>query len=256
MSSSLEIKRFNPKTMRDGSVSVMIARRGSGKSVLIKDIMYHKKHMSGIVFSGTEAGNSYFGKFVPSVFVYDEFNPDALQRLVDRQRKLKKEGNADPVFVVMDDCAFDRKFMNSKLLREISFNGRHYSICMILSSQWAMDMPPSLRGNIDYVFILRDNLYRERLWRNFFPFVQSLEIFNRIMDVCTDDYGCLVLDNTGSSSEIFHYKANMNREFRMGPPSYWGFNKQRFNPKYDDDDDDSKDKKKKGGTIAIKVIRK
>jgi hypothetical protein len=255
MSSSLEIKRFNPKNMRDGCVAVMIARRGSGKSVLIKDILFHKRHMSGIVFSGTEAGNGFFGEFVPSVFVYDEFNPDALQRLVDRQRKLKKIDKADPVFVVMDDCAFDRKFMNSKLLREIAFNGRHYSICMILSSQWAMDLPPSLRGNIDYVFILRDNLYRERLYKNFFPFIESLDAFNKIMDACTDDFGCLVLDNTGSNSEIFHYKAKMNRDFRMGPPSFWGYNKQRFNPKYDDDDN-ANETKKKGATISIKVTRK
>jgi hypothetical protein len=252
---SIEIKRFSPKTMKEGSVACMIARRGSGKSVLIKDIMFFKKHLSGIVFSGTEAGNNFFGKFVPSVFVYDEFNPDALQRLVDRQRRLKKDDKCDPCFVILDDCAFDRKFMNSKLLRELAFNGRHYSIMLIISSQWALDLPPSLRGNVDYVFILRDNLYRERLYKNFFPFIDSLDAFNKIMDACTEDYGCLVLDNSGSNSEIFHYKAKMNREFRMGPPAYWGFNKQRFNPKYDDDDN-AKEMKKKGATISIKVMRK
>lgn len=253
---SIEIKKFDPRTMKDGSVSVMIARRGSGKSVLIKDIMYYKRHLAGIAFSGSESGNNFFGSFMPAVFIYDEFDQDALQRLVDRQKKLKKEDKADPVFVILDDCAFDTKFMNSRLLRFLSFNGRHYNIMLILSSQWALTLPPSMRGNVDYVFILRDNLYRERLYKSFFTFISSLDTFNKIMDVCTDDYGCLVLDNSGSNSEIFHYKAKMNRNFRLGPPSYWGFNKQRFNPKYDDDDDDGKDTKKKGSTIAIKVIRK
>ena len=55
---NLRLKKFDPSKMADDSVSVFIARCRSGKSVLIKDIMSHKKHIpAGIVLSGTEEGN-------------------------------------------------------------------------------------------------------------------------------------------------------------------------------------------------------
>jgi hypothetical protein len=257
---TLEIKKFDPSKLGDGCVIVMIAKRASGKSVLIKDLLFHKRKSlpSGVVFAGTESGNGFFGKFIPDLFVYNEFDADALGRLVNQQRRLSKQGRADPAFVILDDCAFDRKFMNSKLMRECIFNGRHYGLWICMSSQWAMDLPPSFRSNIDYVFILKDNLYRERLHKNFFPFIPTLDTFNRIMDVCTADYGCLVLDNNSHSTNIseciYHYKAKPDRDFKMGSAALWGFHKQKYNSKYDDEDDVAPPSKK-GGKVSMRITK-
>ena len=55
---NLQLKKFNPATMSDDRVCVFIGKRNTGKSTLVKDIMYHKKHLpAGIVLSGTEEGN-------------------------------------------------------------------------------------------------------------------------------------------------------------------------------------------------------
>ena len=43
-SMNLQLKKFDPSKMADDAVSVFIAKRRSGKSVLMKDIMYHKRH--------------------------------------------------------------------------------------------------------------------------------------------------------------------------------------------------------------------
>ena len=47
---NLQLKKFDPKKMGDDRICVFIGKRNTGKSYLIRDIMYHKKHIpTGIV---------------------------------------------------------------------------------------------------------------------------------------------------------------------------------------------------------------
>jgi len=83
-----------------------------------------------------------------------------------------------------------------------------------------------MRGNIDYVFVLKDNIIanRERLHRNFFGMIPNFEMFQQIMNQCTENYECLVLDNTSVSNEIedcvFWYKAKPRDNFLVGDARY------------------------------------
>lgn len=261
-SGNLAIKKFNPKTMHDHCVILMVAKRRSGKSELVKDLLYFKRHMSAcIAMSGTESGNGFYGTFLPPLFVYNEFDAAALQRIVDRQRRLTKEGKAQAVGIVLDDCGYDKKTLNSKIMRELLFNGRHYKITLFICAQYVLDLSPGLRANIDYCFALKENVYREKLFKNFFPMCGNLATFNAIMDVVTKDYGCLVLDNSSNSSKledcIFWYRANVNRPpFRIGHPSYWGFSRVRC--REDDVDEEGEDVSSRKGAsqgIVVKKVR-
>ena len=61
--------------MGDDKVCVFIGKRGTGKSTLITDILWHKRHLSaGIAMSGTEDGNGHFKQFIPDLFVYNDYN--------------------------------------------------------------------------------------------------------------------------------------------------------------------------------------
>ena len=73
--------------MGDNRVLVFIGKRGTGKTTLVTDILYHKKHIPvGIVMSGTEEGNSYYQQFVPDLFVYNEYNPEVVDTVINRQK--------------------------------------------------------------------------------------------------------------------------------------------------------------------------
>ena len=86
---NLQLKKFKPETMSDDRVCVFIGKRNTGKSTLVKDIMFHKKHIpAGIVLSGTEEGNHFYGEFIPDLFVYGEYDREAIERVISRQRKL------------------------------------------------------------------------------------------------------------------------------------------------------------------------
>lgn len=105
--------------------------------------------------------------------------------------------------------------------------------------QYCMDLSPDLRANVDYVFILRENVIqnREKLYKSFFGIFPTFDMFNQVMNACTENYDCLVLDNTSKSNKIqdcvFWYKASMRKNFRIGSAEMWNYHKKNYNPKYE-----------------------
>jgi len=120
---NLSIKKFDIKTIPEHPVVVCIAKRRSGKSFLIRDWLYQlrKRYTAGIVMSATEDGNRFYEKMgIPKAFIYTEFDEDALEKLVERQRRATKKGVAKPVFVVLDDIAYNKSIFNRNVIRYVS----------------------------------------------------------------------------------------------------------------------------------------
>lgn len=214
---TLQLKKFDPAKMADDKTCVFIGKRGTGKSTLVTDILWHKRHLpAGIAMSGTEEGNGHFRQFIPDLFVYSKYDRQAIENLVARQKALVARLGKDrtpPVFLLMDDCMYERSFMRDECIRELFMNGRHFKIFFMMTTQYVMDMTPMIRSNTDYVFVLRDNVKqnRENLYKAFFGMFPSQAAFNAVMDACTENYECLVLNNTSTSNKIqdcvFWYKA-------------------------------------------------
>jgi|LauGreDrversion4_2_1035121.scaffolds.fasta_scaffold67209_2 hypothetical protein len=52
----------------------MIGKRGTGKSSLVKDLLYyHSSIPIASVISATEHANRFYGDFVPGIFIHDEY---------------------------------------------------------------------------------------------------------------------------------------------------------------------------------------
>lgn len=240
----LRLRKFNPSVIKSGSVCVVIGKRNTGKSVLAKDIMFHKRDdlPQGIVLSGTEEGNCFYGGWIPDSFVYNDFDRNAIQTLIATQKKRRKAGTLEPVFLILDDCMYDKKLLKEKCMRYLFMNGRHLNIFLLLTAQYCGDLGPDIRTNIDYVFVLRDNITsnRERLFKNFFGLMPSFASFCQLMDGTTEKYHCLVLDNTSQSNNmedcLFWYKARADHSFRMGSPAVWRFHQSNYNPNHDETD--------------------
>ena len=65
---TLELKRFDMKsisfksTEAKGPVVVLIGKRDTGKSFLVRDLLFHHQGIPiGTVISGTEEGNGFYG---------------------------------------------------------------------------------------------------------------------------------------------------------------------------------------------------
>jgi len=74
MSRELELGKFNMNSIsfkpdeNKGPVVVLIGRRDTGKSYLVRDLLYHHQDIPiGTVISGTEAGNGFYCQHIPKL---------------------------------------------------------------------------------------------------------------------------------------------------------------------------------------------
>ena len=235
----IELSRFNMDDIKDDKVVVLIGKRDTGKSFLCKDILYHHTNIPvGQVISGTEAANDFYSKMVPKLFIHEEYNPGIITNILKRQKmmldKSKSNNAVDPrAFLVFDDCLYDNTWTKDKNVRSLFMNGRHYKILFMITMQYALGIPPNLRTNIDYVFILRENYVsnRKRLYEHYAGMFPNFEMFCQVMDQCTENYECLVINNNAKSNklsdQVFWYKADDHDDFKLGSREYWEYDRQR-----------------------------
>jgi len=278
---TLELKKFDMKSISfkpnesKGPVVVLIGKRDTGKSFLVRDLLYYHQDIPiGTVISGTEEGNGFYGKMVPKLFIHTEYNTAIIENILKRQRnvlkQIKKEmetykrSSIDPrTFVILDDCLYDNTWSRDKMMRLLFMNGRHWKVILIITMQYPLGIPPTLRTNIDYVFILRENYIanRKRIYENYAGMFPTFESFCQVMDQCTENYECLVINNNSKSNklhdQVFWYKADNHGDFRLGSKEFWELSKTM---KDDDDEeqyDPNKSKKRNAGPkINVKKANK
>ena len=273
---SLELKRFTMSSISfkpnesNGPVVVLIGRRNTGKSYLVRDLLfYHQDIPIGVVVAGTEEGNGFYGKMVPKLFIHNEYNTAIIENILKRQKsvlkQIKKEfetfkkSTIDPrAFVILDDCLYDGAWTRDKMMRLLFMNGRHWKIMLIITMQYPLGIPPTLRTNIDYVFILREPYIanRKRIYENYAGMFPTFEAFCQVMDQCTENYECLVINNNAKSNklqdQVFWYKADAHNDFKLGSKEFWELSKGMT----DDDEEEQYDPnntKKRGQGPKINV---
>jgi len=275
---SLNLKKFK---MRDisfkpgeakGPVIVLLGRRDTGKSVLVRDILFHHQEIPiGTVIAGTEEGNGFYGKMVPKIFIHHEYNTAIIENIlkrqkavlkeIDREVQLYKKSTIDPrTFTILDDCLYDGSWTRDKLMRLLFMNGRHWKIMLIITMQYPLGVPPILRTNIDYVFILRDNYIanRKRIYENYAGMFPTFELFCQVMDQCTENYECLVIHNNSKSNQlidqVFWYKANPAiPAFKLGAKQFWELSEKYQSSSTAEPEYDPSKTKKRGGGPAVRV---
>lgn len=236
---NLNLRKFDMKSIPQDAVCIFIGRRRTGKSTLVRDLLYHHQNIpAGCVISGTEESNSFYGKMIPPIFIHGEYNPMILANYVKRQklimaRIVKEEQSGgksriDPrSFFILDDCMYDDSWTHDKNIRYLFMNGRWLKVFFIITMQYPLGIPPALRTNVDYVFILRESYLtnRKRIFENYGGAFPTFEFFCQVMDQCTNNYECLVINNAVQSNKledcIFWYKAEIHGEFRLGAAEFW-----------------------------------
>lgn len=275
---NMELKKFDMKSISfkpnesKGPVIVLIGRRDTGKSFLVRDLLYYHQDIPiGTVISGTEEGNGFYGKLVPKLFIHNEYNTAIIENILKRQRQVLKQvkkemeqfkrSTIDPrTFVILDDCLYDNTWAKDKMMRLLFMNGRHWKVMLLITMQYPLGIPPTLRTNIDYVFILREPYIanRKRIYENYAGMFPTLDSFCQVMDQCTENFECLVINNNSKSNklqdQVFWYKADAHNDFRLGSKEFWELSKQ-----INDDDEEGEQyepnnvkKRGQGQKIAVK----
>jgi hypothetical protein len=276
--STVQLKKFDMKSITfkadeaegeaKGPVIVLLGKRDTGKSFLISDIMYYFQTIPiGTVISGTEMGNRFYEKLVPKIFIHHEYSNGIIQNVLIRQKQIVNKRNEQMskyngktnidarAFVIMDDCLYDDKWAREKLMRLMFMNGRHWKLLLIISLQYPLGVPPILRTNIDYVFILRENIrgIREKIWRNYASMFHTLDSFCEVMDQTTQNYECLVIHNGSKSNnlsdQVYWYKASRHPEYKLCSKEFWDLSKDLPDA---EDEEYNPSNSKKGPHLTVK----
>lgn len=235
----VNLRKFDITRITDDKVVVFIGKRNTGKSHMVKNLLYyHRNTPAAVVISPTERANKFYGNIVPPLFIYDDYTPETVDRFCRRQmmymQQIRKEeqmfrtSDKDPrAILIMDDCMYDNSWIKDKNVRMLFMNGRHYKVLFLITMQFPLGMPPSLRLQVDFVFILRDNVIqnRKKTYESFAGMFKTFDLFCEVMDQCTEDYTCLVIDISSKSNrleeQVFWYRAEPVPDFRLCDDKWW-----------------------------------
>lgn len=276
----LHLKRFDISTIPDDATVVLIGKRNTGKSTLVLDLLkQHRDIPLGTVVSPTETANHFYGDIVPCMFIHEEVSPTLLANVVKRQQiamreihraeqaygKDSRQAKAiDPrAFLILDDCMYDsHSWVKDKNMRYILMNGRHIRVFFVLCMQYPLGIPPILRAQLDYIFVLREQVVsnRKRIYDNYAGMFPSFEVFCQVMDQTTENFECLVIKNNAKSNkledQVFWYKADIHEPYKIGARQYWKLSKE-IQEQQDERDADNEEfdahtiRKKKGPLISV-----
>ena len=242
MDETIVVNKFDLNSMVKNPTILLNAKRGSGKSVCIKHLLWYFGNVlhypAGILCSKSESVDPFYQDFFPDSFIYDSCSDELFTKILRRQSKLiennKKcimngEQTKDSrLIIVLDDVISDAKsWKNSEALGEIMFNGRHYDITFILAVQDVVAVGPAIRLNFDYVFLFKNDVKNEidKIYKYYGGVFLNAKVFNGVVQKTTEDYGILVLIKRGEKSnalndKIARFKADVNLK-----PSMFGCNK-------------------------------
>ena len=256
----MKIKELEWDVVPDAAVVVCIGRRKSGKTVNIIDIFYKKRNSfrMGLVFCGSKATVKQYEAHFPASFIYDGYHSAVVGAVIDKQERDVEMNCAKPIFILIDDCMWAKKsLLSDPNIRRLFMNGRHSLIFFVLSMQYAVDLPPSLRSQIDFTLLSREKnpQNRDRLFRSYNVCFRTFEEFDRCMMQCTLNHETFVLcngsdtDSDNPEDNVFWWKSKFDpdgRRFRVNKNgTWWAYHKKLFNSNHFD--------KTLSGTIITKI---
>ena len=241
----LKLKKFNPVTISDngllGCFIVLIGRRNSGKSTLMKDLLGRMTDIDIVIgVSPTDDTNQLMTECIPKAFVFREASEDFLKNIMESQQKRWSDNKKGlELCICLDDVAWDTAFFNSKTFKQLCFNGRHMHITVILAMQYALCIPPPIRAQVDLCITMSEKMLsnRKKLWEQFFGMMTFTE-FCQIMDKTTNGFECLCLWNRSRSNELdtmlYWYVAcyDFSKNVKTSNACFWTLSEHYCNSKH------------------------
>lgn len=250
-SDKLPIKRFEFTQFQANPTIIIIAKRGSGKSWIVRAIIQHFKTVpAGIIISPTDRMSSFYGDFFPESFIFYEYRSEVIEKLLYRQQAIiekakekAKEGKIidTRAFLIMDDCLSDKgSWANDKPIKQVMFDGRHYKLIFILTMQFPLGIKPELRSNFDYIILLADDFISniKKMYDHYAGMFECFAIFRQVYAQLTQENGAMVIVNRGAKGQlcdkVYWYRAPdlTGQKIECGCKQFKKFHSLNYNEKW------------------------
>jgi hypothetical protein len=227
----MELRKFDVGATKPHRTWLIIGARGTGKSKMLQDIIYHtrERYDVGMAMTATTSTANDLRKFLPSRLIYkDGYNFEKADKMLQVCKKMVARGKGKSLLNIQDDVMFESGVLKSKTQKELHFNGRHALTTQVSTTQYCMDIPSNIRGNIDYILALRETTVsnKKKLYEFFFGSFPSFKEFDRVFMHATREFGALVIDKTQPTADIensiFYYRARTDLPpFRVGRQGFF-----------------------------------
>ena len=222
-SKELQFNEFDLSTLCAHPSICIIAKRGSGKSWIVMNILDHmskskcpSKFMENtLIISKTEQMNTFYKHIFPQATILFDYNKNDIQRYFTKINNLtENEFNEYSGSVVFDDCLSSKgNWMKDPEIRELFYNSRHYKTTFIVTMQFPLGIAPELRTNFDYIFLLYEdfNSNQKKIYNQYAGMFPTFNLFIKYFLQLTDDFGSMVINNRGARgtilNKVFSFKA-------------------------------------------------
>ena len=252
------LRTFNPKEqLPENFVILICAKRGSGKTFLLKDLLYDFRNDFEKVYLFCKTANLQASvdndpyDFIPKENITDHFDSAKIEKIMEECENLRLRNNWEDkrnrvnnkVLIILDDLVNDPEVTNSKVLRDIATRGRHSCISLIMLSQILSSrggFHTSIRNNIDcYIsFTIFDKDTKDLVSKCYLSLVDLKLgecLLNKVPQL--EPFTCFVMmlrqaDNqihvTKYEDYVFKYKAKTPRHFVMGKKKSMRFTDNLF----------------------------
>lgn len=226
----VDIRPWIPnKYLQKGGTTVLIGKRRSGKSTTILNIMMHMQNMFefGFIFCGSASTREQYSRHVPHDFISDTMSLDLINKLMNFQDRRRSLRTIRPIFIIIDDFAFNRSVLRSSTMYKLFANGRHYQIFFVLGMQYSLSIGPDARGNIDTLILHRDVTIQnqQKLYDNYNISFKNFEEFRGVLLDVTRQHRVLVFQKDLECVDdfpVFHWKGKHPiPPFKISPHLQW-----------------------------------
>ena len=235
---------------------LLVAKRNSGKSftgVSIAEKFTHVERWSA--FCGNKQTESYWSKKFGSSCSVKGIEAKGLaylKKLISYQQEKIEEyellnkplPKKYELGIILDDVTADKKFSHSQELKDLLSNGRHYHITLIICCQYLKQLPPEVRTNFDYIFMLHNGKNVRKLLHTEYLSEPDYDVFTQIFEAVVYQkdsngkkmYNSLVYDNAGTNNvgleNIFKIYYSENAEYisnaKIGSDAWREYNRVRY----------------------------
>lgn len=197
---------MNNFTIVDKTIG-LIAKRCSGKSVLLKHLVEAEKHKYKRIYviCPTERINRFYKDITDDECIFDNYNEIWMNKLIDKMTEINANKSAKErkhILLILDDCVSDHNFHQSPTIKKLFLRGRHINISLLITTQYIYLISPSMRNNLDYIFCGQMNKQSiDLLCSEFLCGDITKEEFVQMYNRCTKDFNFLVINNNSVSDD-------------------------------------------------------
>lgn len=210
----LPIQQFTDFDIKNSRI-YLIGKRGSGISFVMLDLLKRfskvdKFEENLLIINPTEELNPLFSPKYPTSKILYKYDKSILREYFDKIKNMKdtnrNEFNNFSGCIVLNNCLANEEMIKDPEISELFYNAPHYHITFIMSSSYPLGFPPELRSNIDYIFLMYDDVihHQKRMYEHYGGMLADFDTFKKIYRQLTEDFRSMVIKNYANTQNIFY----------------------------------------------------